>query len=231
MNRAELAAYIDHTLLGPTATRAGVERLCDEAIGFGAAAVCVDLRHAETARQKLAGSGVRLCVVVGFPHGMTSSRVKAFETEQAVAAGADEVDMVIPVGALKERDLDAVRADVAAVCDAAHRAAKQAKRPIHVKAILETCLLTDEEKAMGAREAVAGGADFVKTSTGFSSAGATTSDVALLRRTVGPSVGVKAAGGIRDTATALAMIAAGATRIGASRTADILAGLDVSQST
>ncbi len=222
MKRSELAATIDHTLLGPTATRAGVERLCAEAIGFGVAAACIDLRHAATARKALAGSNVRLCVVVGFPHGMTSTRVKVFEAGEAVAQGADEVDMVIPVGALKERDLDGLRADIAAVCDVAHRAG----RPVAVKVILETCLLTDEEKALGAREAVAAGADYVKTSTGFGSAGATAADVALLRRAVGPNVGVKAAGGIRDTATALAMIAAGATRIGASRTADILAGLD-----
>ena len=133
--------------------------------------------------------------------------------------------MVIPVGALKERDLAGLRADIAAVCAVARRAG----RPVAVKVILETCLLTDEEKTLAAREAVAAGADFVKTSTGFGSAGATAADVALLRRAVGPGIGVKAAGGIRDTATALAMIAAGATRIGASRTADILAGLDDSK--
>ena len=222
MKRSELAAYIDHTLLGPTATRAGVEKLCAEAIQLGVAAACVDLRYARTAREKLAGSDVRLCVVIGFPHGMTASAVKAFEAEEAIAEGADELDMVIPVGALKERDLTGLRADIAAVCAVARRAG----RPVAVKVILETCLLTDEEKALGAREAVAAGADFVKTSTGFGSAGATSDDVALLRRTVGAGIGVKAAGGIRDTATALAMIAAGATRIGASRTADILAGLD-----
>ena len=225
MKRSELAATIDHTLLGPMATRAGVERLCAEAIQLGVAAACVDLRYARTAREKLAGSSVHLCVVIGFPHGMTASTVKAFEAEQAIAEGADELDMVIPVGALKERDLAGLRADIAAVCAVARRAG----RPVAVKVILETCLLTDEEKTLAAREAVAAGADFVKTSTGFGSAGATAADVALLRRAVGPGIGVKAAGGIRDTATALAMIAAGATRIGASRTADILAGLDDSK--
>lgn len=222
MTRSELARAIDHTLLGPSATRDGIERLCAEAIQFGTATVCVDLRHAKTAKKALAGSRVGLCVVVGFPQGMTATSVKVFETREALAAGADEIDMVIPVGSLKERDLAGLRADIAAVCDEAHRGPKRAR----VKVILETCLLTDEEKEIGAREAVAAGADFVKTSTGFGSAGATASDVALLRRVVGPTVGVKAAGGIRDTATALAMLAAGASRLGASRTAAILAGLD-----
>ncbi len=226
MKRSELASYIDHTLLGPTATRAGVKRLCEEALELGVAAVCVDLRHAELAREELADSSVKVCVVVGFPHGATTAAVKAFEAEQAIAAGADEVDMVIPVGALKEGDLGAVREDVAAVCGVARRAG----RPVLVKVILETCLLTDEEKRQAAKMAVGAGADYVKTSTGFGSAGATTSDVALLRRTVGPKVGVKAAGGIRDTATAIAMIEAGATRIGASRTVEILSGLDESVS-
>jgi len=182
----------------------------------------VDLRHAATAKKALEGSRVRLCVVVGFPHGMTSTAVKAFETHEALLAGADEIDMVIPVGALKERDLIGLRADIAAVCAEARRGQKRAV----VKVILETCLLTDEEKELGAREAVAAGADFVKTSTGFGASGATVADVALLRRVVGPKIGVKAAGGIRDTVTALSMIEAGATRIGASRTAAILAGLD-----
>jgi deoxyribose-phosphate aldolase len=229
MRRSELASAIDHTLLGPTATRAGVERLCAEAIRFGVAAVCVDLRHAATARNALGDSDVRLCIVVGFPNGMTSTSVKAFETQEAVAEGADEIDMVIPVGVLKERDLAGLRADIAGVCEAAREAGRRAARRVAVKVILETCLLTDEEKVLGAREAVAAGADYVKTSTGFGSAGATTADVALLRRTVGPDIGVKAAGGIRDTATALAMVAAGASRIGASRTADILAGLNESE--
>jgi len=221
MRRSELASYIDHTLLGPTATRDGVERLCAEAVELGVAAVCVNLRHARLAHERLVGSPVKLCVVVGFPHGMTTSAVKAFETQEAVACGADEVDMVISVGALKDGDFEAVRADVAAVCDAARRAG----RPVAVKVILETCFLTDDEKRRGAELAVQAGADYVKTSTGFGSAGATAADVVLLRRVVGPKVGVKAAGGIRDTATAIAMIEAGATRIGASRTADILAGL------
>lgn len=224
MNKTELAATIDHTLLGPTATRGGVEKLCGEAAGFGTASVCVDLRHAATARRALGGSAVKLCVVVGFPHGMTSSSGKAFETSEAIAAGAEEIDMVIPIGAAKEGDFEAVRADVSAVCAAARRG----PRPVIVKAILETCLLTDDEKEKAARAAVEGGADFVKTSTGFSTGGATVGDVALLRRVVGPKIGVKAAGGVRDTATALAMLKAGATRIGASRTADILAGLDES---
>jgi deoxyribose-phosphate aldolase len=195
-------------------------------VELGVAAVCVNLWHASLARERLVGSPVKLCVVVGFPHGMTTSAVKAFEAQQAVSFGADEIDMVIPVGALKEGDFEAVRADVAAVCIVAQRAG----RPVAVKVILETCFLTDDEKRRGAELAVQAGADYVKTSTGFGSAGATTGDVTLLRRIVGPKVGVKAAGGIRDTATAIAMIEAGATRIGASRTADILSGLAESTS-
>ena len=226
MRRSELASYIDHTLLGPTATSDGVERLCAEAVELGVTAVCVDLRHAGLARERLVGSPVKLCVVIGFPQGMTTAAVKAFEAQQAVTCGADEIDMVIPVGALKEGDFEAVRADVAAVCVVARRAG----HPVVVKVILETCFLTDDEKRKGAELAVQAGADYVKTSTGFGSAGATTADVALLRRVVGPKVGVKAAGGIRDTATAIAMIQAGASRIGASRTADILSGLDESTS-
>jgi deoxyribose-phosphate aldolase len=224
MNRAELAATIDHTLLGPTATGAGIEKLCAEAVKLGVASVCVNPRHAAEARRRLGESSVKLCVVVGFPHGMMTSSVKASEAREAIALGADEIDMVIPIGALKEGDIDGVRADVAAVSAVARRS----PHSVTVKVILETCFLTDDEKVRGARAAVEGGADYVKTSTGFGSAGATVADVALLRQTVGPDIGVKAAGGIRDTATALAMIAAGATRIGASRTVDILAGLDES---
>lgn len=221
MNRADLAAAIDHTLLGPAASEDGVDRLCEEAMRFGAASVCVNPRHAARARARLADSHVKLCVVIGFPHGMTTTPTKVFEAREAIEAGAEELDMVIPVGALKDGDDDAVRADISAVCEAAHGSTPRAI----VKVILETCLLTDDEKRRAAALAEAAGADFVKTSTGFAAGGATEADVRLLRASVGPRVSVKAAGGIRDTATALAMIAAGASRIGASRTADILSGV------
>lgn len=222
MQRRELAKRIDHTLLGPKATRAGVEKLCEVAVEHDVAAVCVDPCYAAAAHDALKGTPVRLCVVIGFPHGMTTSAAKAFEAREAIAAGADELDMVVNVGALKEGDDQAVTEDIRGVC----AVAKAAPRQVEVKVILETSLLTDKEKEAGARIAKAAGADYVKTSTGFGPGGATVEDVALLRRTVGDEMGVKAAGGIRDYETALAMLEAGATRIGASRTTDILDGAD-----
>jgi len=213
---------IDHTLLGPTATSAGVRRLCEEGIRYSVASVCVNPCHVPLARELTADSPVKVCAVIGFPHGMTTAEVKGFEAEKAIAAGADELDMVINVSALKEGDYEAVLSDIRSVCGAA----RKAPREVLVKVILETSLLEEEEKIAGAILAVAGGADFVKTSTGFGPAGATVEDVALLRRTVGERAGVKAAGGIRDAETAVAMIEAGASRIGASRTASILEGLD-----
>lgn len=222
MQRAELARMIDHTLLGPTATREGVKALCEEAIRYGVAAVCVNPCHTMLAAGFLKDSPIKVCVVVGFPHGMTTSEVKAFEAQKAIAAGADELDMVINVAALKEGDYTRAVEDIRGVCSAA----QAAPRPVIVKAILETALLTKEEKVAAAILAKAAGVQYVKTSTGFGPSGATTEDVALLRKTVGEETGVKAAGGIRDSETALAMIAAGATRIGASRTAAILEGLN-----
>jgi deoxyribose-phosphate aldolase len=205
---AELAGLIDHTILKPDATRAEVARLCDEAIAHGFASVCVNPVHAAFVAGRLAGSKVRTCVVVGFPLGANGAAVKAAETAAMLAAGADEIDMVIDVGALKEGDLARVRTDI----DAVRAAAKDRV----LKVIIETCLLTDAEKETACRIAKDAGADFVKTSTGFSTGGATVGDIALMRAVVGPNLGVKASGGIRDTATALAMVAAGASRIGAS---------------
>jgi len=218
VKRNELAERIDHTLLGPTATREGVVTLCEEAVRHGVAAACVNPYHATVAHEALKGSPVKLCVVIGFPHGMTTSGTKAEEAREAVAAGADELDMVINVAALKEGDYKAVEKDIQGVC----AAAQATDRPVTVKVILETALLTDEEKVTGAKLAKKAGADYVKTSTGFGPGGATVEDVALLRKTVGEEMGVKAAGGIRDYETALAMIEAGASRIGASRTITIL---------
>jgi len=222
MKRSDLAKHIDHTLLGPKATRAGVETLCEEAKLHNVASVCVDPYYVETARAALGESDVLLCTVIGFPNGMTTPEVKAFESKQAIEQGADELDMVVNVSALKNGDEKAVLGDIRAVVDAA----ASAPRHVEVKVILETALLTDNEKRLGARLVKEAGAHFVKTSTGFGPGGATLEDVALLRETVGQEMGVKAAGGIRDYETAVAMIEAGASRIGASRTLSILEGAD-----
>jgi len=221
MTRTELAKRIDHTLLGPTASADGVRALCAEAVEHGVATVCVNPCHVSLAKSLLAGHSIPVCAVIGFPHGMTTPKAKACEAADAIALGAMELDMVANVGALKDGNLEAVESDIRAVCDAA----RSSDPAVHVKVILETSLLTDEEKETGARLAKKAGAHFVKTSTGFGPHGATVEDVALLRRVVGDEMGVKAAGGIRDAETALAMIDAGATRIGASRTGAILAGV------
>jgi len=222
LSRSELAKRIDHTLLGPTATKNGVKKLCEEAIQYEVASVCVNPCHAALAKSYLADSEVLLCVVVGFPHGMSTQETKAYEAQKAIASGADELDMVINVAALKEGDLVRVEDDIRAVC----AEAKKAPRSVDVKVILEMALLTEEEKVAGAILTKSAGAQFVKTSTGFASGGATLEDVALLRKTVGEEMGVKAAGGIRDAATAQAMIDAGASRIGASRTVEILDSIE-----
>lgn len=201
--------YIDHTLLKPEATKEQVRILCTEAKEYEFASVCVNPFYTSLVSKELEGSEVKTCVVIGFPLGATASQVKTFEAETAVRAGAQEVDMVINIGALKDTDYDVVEEDIKAVVDAV-------KGKALVKVIIETCLLTDEEKAKACELATKTGAHFVKTSTGFSTGGATLGDVALMRKTVGNKVGVKASGGIRDYKTALAMIEAGATRIGTS---------------
>lgn len=203
-----LARYIDHTLLRPDATVAQIERLCAEARKYGFYAVCVNGCYVEPARLWLAGSGVKVATVIGFPLGAMLSWAKAAEVRLALAAGADELDMVMNIGWLKSGRFDAVRDDIAAVVTAA------AGRP--VKVIIETALLTTEEKETAARLVVDSGAAFVKTSTGFLGPGATVEDVQLLAQVTGGRIGVKASGGIRDLATARALIAAGATRLGTS---------------
>ena len=218
ITRRELAKMIDHTLLKPEATETQIRRLCAEAREHEFMSVCVNPYWVPLCAELLSGSDVRVCTVIGFPLGANRSEIKAVEAEDAVARGAREVDMVINVGALKSGRLDVVRNDIRAVVEAVAGEAL-------VKVILETGLLTDEEKVTACRLAQEAGADFVKTSTGFGYGGATVADVALMRRTVGPEMGVKASGGVRDTATALAMIEAGATRIGASAGVAILAGL------
>ena len=206
----DIAGYIDHTLLKPEATPAEIEKLCKEAREFHFAAVCVNPPFVKQCADLLRGSGVQVATVVGFPLGAHTTATKVFETEQACVEGATEIDMVINVGALKAKQDALVREDIHGVVVAAHRAGAL------VKVIIEAALLTDEEKVRASRLSAEAGADFVKTSTGFGPGGATAHDVALMRQTVGPNIGVKAAGGVRDYAQAQEMINAGATRIGAS---------------
>lgn len=212
----ELNRMIDHTLLKPEATAAQIAKLCAEAKEYNFMSVCVNPTWVQTSADLLKGSGVKVCTVIGFPLGANTTAVKSFETAQAVQDGASEIDMVINVGALKSGDLDTVRNDIKAVV--------QAAAGNLVKVIIETSLLTDEEKVTACRIAKEAGANFVKTSTGFSTAGATVADVALMRQTVGPEMGVKASGGIRDGATAQAMVAAGANRLGVSASIAIVTG-------
>lgn len=213
-----LAGMIDHTLLKPDATPDQVRKLCAEATEYGFYAVCVNPVYVELAARLLQGSAVRVCSVVGFPLGANTTEIKVREAERAIADGAQEVDMVLNVGALKSGAFDVVEQDIAAVASAAHA------RGALCKVILETGLLTDPEKVEACLRAVSAGADFVKTSTGFGPGGATAADIALMRRTVGPRVGVKASGGIRTYQAAREMVAAGATRIGASASVQIVQG-------
>lgn len=215
-NRA-LGKMIDHTLLKPDATKDDLETLCDEAKEYGFASVCVNPFWVRLCAERLRRSDVKVCTVVGFPLGSTSARSKSYETRFAIEDGAQEIDMVVNIGALKSGDYDAVRKDIRGVIRSAGRSAK-------VKVILETCLLSNEEKIKGSVIAKQCGAAFVKTSTGFSKGGATAEDVALMRRVVGEGVGVKASGGVRSYEDALKMIQSGATRIGASASVKIVTG-------
>ncbi len=218
MDKKTIASMIDHTLLKPEATPAQVEKLCAEAAEYHFASVCVNPVYIPLAARLLDGTGVKVCCVVGFPLGAIAPEQKAAEAASCAAMGAEELDMVIHIGAAKAGDWALVQRDIAGVVKAA------AGRT--VKVIIETCLLTDEEKVKACEAAKAAGADFVKTSTGFSTGGATTHDIALMRKTVGPEMGVKASGGIRDYATAMAMIEAGANRIGASAGIEIVAAAE-----
>ncbi|MGD9563376.1 MAG: deoxyribose-phosphate aldolase [Pyrinomonadaceae bacterium] len=204
------ASLIDHTLLKPEASETDIRKLCDEAVHFGFASVCVNPGWVKKAAEFLKGSGVPVCTVIGFPLGATLPDVKAYEARRAIFNGAREVDMVINVGALKSGDVCAVEDDIRAVALAAH------ENNVLCKVIIETALLTDAEKVTACLAAKNAGADFVKTSTGFSKGGATVDDIALMRRTVGSSLGVKASGGVKGIDDARAMFEAGATRIGAS---------------
>jgi deoxyribose-phosphate aldolase len=208
MTGAEMAQFIDHTLLKPDATRAAMDTLCEEAISYGFKAVCVNSGWVGYVAKVLKGTPIAVCSVIGFPLGAMSAAAKAFEARQAVNDGARELDMVNNIGDLKSGNYKAVEQDIRAV-------RLEADHPVVLKVIIETCLLTHEEKIAACKIAQNAGADFVKTSTGFSIGGSTVEDVILMRKTVDPGMGVKASGGIKDFGTAAAMIAAGATRIGA----------------
>lgn len=212
----ETAKLIDHTILKADATELSVRKLCAEALEYGFASVCINSCHVPLVAGLLKGSDVRTCSVVGFPLGAMSTAGKAAETAQAVQDGAQEIDMVINVGAIKDGRWDFVTADIRAVVEAA--------RPAIVKVILETCLLTDDEKVRACEASVAAGAAFVKTSTGFSTGGATVADVALMKKTVQGKARVKASGGVRTSADLQAMVEAGADRIGTSNGIAIVQG-------
>ncbi|MBH8597377.1 deoxyribose-phosphate aldolase [Thermoactinomyces sp. CICC 10523] len=216
MNAKELAAMIDHTLLKPEATLEQIRFLCEEAKQYHFASVCVNPFWVKEAAKLLAGTDVKVCTVVGFPLGATTTETKVFETKDAVKNGADEIDMVINIGALKSGDSETVKRDIEAVVKAAEGKL--------VKVILETGLLNDEEIAGASKLAKEAGAHFVKTSTGFGNGGATVEAVRLMRKTVGTDLGVKASGGIRDQETAKKMVEAGANRIGASASVAIVSG-------
>lgn len=212
-----LAKYIDHTVLKPATTKEEVIKVCSEAKEYGFFSVCINPYYVKLVKEELENSDVKVCSVIGFPLGASVSEIKAAEASKAIEDGADEIDMVINVGALKNKDYDYVLADIKAVVDAC-------KDKALLKVIIETCLLTDEEKVKACELSVEAGADFVKTSTGFSTGGATAEDIKLMRETVGPNIGVKASGAVRDNETAMLMINSGASRIGASSSIAIVTG-------
>ncbi len=214
MDKISLAKHIDHTLLKQDAVEADLVKLCEEAREYKFFSVCINPSNIEKAKELLDGTDTKICTVVGFPLGQMTTEAKSFETNEAVLLGAEEVDMVINIGKLKDKDYDYVLEDIRAVVLAA--------KGVLTKVIIETCLLTDEEKVKACELAKDAGADFVKTSTGFSKAGATREDIALMRKAVGPEMGVKASGGIRTLEDAMGMIESGATRLGLSASVAIL---------
>ncbi|KRQ86596.1 Deoxyribose-phosphate aldolase [Caloramator mitchellensis] len=215
ITREYVASIIDHTILKPETTPEDVKKVCSEAKEHGFASVCINPCYVNLAAEELKGSNVKVCTVIGFPLGATNKEVKAFETKKAIEEGATEVDMVINIGMLKAKNYDYIRDDIKTVVDAA-------KGKALVKVIIETCLLTDEEKIMACKLAKEAGADFVKTSTGFSKWGAKVEDIRLMRETVGSEMGVKASGGVHSFQDAVNMIEAGANRIGASSSLKII---------
>ena len=218
MNKKELAAMVDHTLLKATATPSQIKKICDEAKEIGAASVCVNPCNVKLVSKELEGSSVKVCTVIGFPLGANTSEVKAFETKDAIQNGAQEVDMVINVGALLAGDTDTVYEDIKKVVDAANGTT--------VKVIIETCYLNDEQKKQACEAALKAKADFVKTSTGFGTGGAKAHDVALMREVVGNQMQVKASGGMHSYEDAMAMVEASADRLGVSASLAILAGAE-----
>lgn len=219
MDKKNLASFVDHTVLKPETVKLDIIKLCDEAIEYGFVSVCVNPCNVSSVKEFLKGSDVKVCTVVGFPLGATTSEVKAFEAAQAIENGADEIDMVINIGALKDERYDYVENDIKSV-------AEKCKGKALLKVIIETCLLNDDQKIMACKLAKSAGADYVKTSTGFSTSGAIVSDIILMKNTVGKDMGVKASGGIRDLDTALKMIEVGASRIGASASVKIINEMD-----
>ena len=217
MNSKQIANMIDHTILKATTTKEDVVKICNEAKEYGFFSVCINPANIELAKEELKGSDVKVCTVIGFPLGANTSAVKAFETKDAIAKGADEVDMVINIGALKDKNYELVYEDIKAVVDAANKEAL-------VKVIIETCYLTDEEKKIACELAVKAGTDYVKTSTGFGTGGATQTDVKLMKDTVLDKALVKASGGVRTKADFDAMVSAGASRIGTSNGTTIFGG-------
>ena len=213
-----ISSMIDHTLLKPDATKEDIKKLCDEAKEYKFFSVCINPQYVRLAKKCLNGSNVKVATVIGFPLGSNTKEVKAFEAQDAINNGADELDMVINIGALKDKEYDTVRDDIKTVVTTA-------KGKALVKVIIETCLLGKEEKIAACKLALEAGADFVKTSTGFSTSGAKIEDIKLMKEVVKDKMGIKASGGIRDTKTALAMIEAGATRIGASSSIAIVKGI------
>ncbi len=215
--KQNIANMIDHTVLKAFSSKEDVVKICKEAKEHGFFSVCINPTHIELAKKELEGSSVKVCTVIGFPLGANTSEVKAFETKDAIKKGADEVDMVINIGALKDKNYDLVYNDIKSVVDASNKGAL-------VKVIIETCYLDDEEKKIACELSVKAGADYVKTSTGFGTGGSTPQDIALMRNVVGENVGVKASGGVRTTQDAIKVIDAGATRIGASSSISIATG-------
>lgn len=214
MKKEELARMIDHTILKPEATKEQVELICREALDKHFASVCINPVNVQIVADILKGSDVKVCTVIGFPLGANSTEVKVFEAREAVKNGAEEIDMVINIGKLKDKNYDFVRSDIKAVVD-------EAKGKALTKVIIETCLLSDQEKIMACKMAKEAGADFVKTSTGFSKAGAKEEDIILMKSIVGDTMGIKASGGIRTYEDAVKMVKAGATRLGCSSSIEI----------
>ncbi|MDI6601106.1 MAG: deoxyribose-phosphate aldolase [Thermoanaerobacteraceae bacterium] len=218
ITKEKLSSMIDHTLLKPEAKEDDIRKLCDEAREYNLHAVCINPSYVDLAKQCLNGSEVKICTVIGFPLGATTTNVKVEEAKEAILNGADELDMVLNIGKLKSKNYEYVLYDIKRVVEES----KSIKSDVVIKVILETCLLSDDEKKKACELAVKAGADFVKTSTGFSTGGATADDIRLMRNEVGPNKGVKASGGIRDLKTAIEMVEAGANRIGTSSGAKLI---------